>query len=254
MPEGPSLIIAKELISSFAGKTIVEARGNARIDMSRLTGRKIIAIKTWGKHLLIVVKNATVRIHFLMFGSYSVNGQTKPDRSLRLHLRFKKEDIFFYTCAVRIIDEDIDEVYDWEADVMNDNWNPLKARKKLKKLEKTMVCDALLNQEIFSGVGNIIKNEVLYRIRLHPETFVEDIPPRKLTELIKEARNYSFDFLKWKKEYSLKKHWLAHTKKICKRCDLPFIKKYCGKTKRRTFFCDNCQVRYGERRRKKGAG
>ena len=60
----------------------------------------------------------------------------------------------------------------------------------------------------------------------------------------KRIRNYSFDFLKWKKDYVLKKHWLAHTKKTCKRCNIPLIKKYCGKTKRRTFFCENCQVKY----------
>jgi endonuclease-8 len=107
-----------------------------------------------------------------------------------------------------------------------------------------MICDALLDQQIFSGVGNIIKNEVLYRVKLHPENIIEDIPSLKLSAVIKEARNYSFDFLKWKKEFTLKKHWLAHTKKICLRCNLPIIKKYCGKTKRRTFFCCGCQVRY----------
>ncbi|HRO68823.1 MAG TPA: hypothetical protein PK951_00545 [Chitinophagaceae bacterium] len=42
-----------------------------------------------------------------------------------------------------------------------------------------MVCDALLDQEIFSGVGNIIKNEVLYRIRVHPESLIGDIPLKK---------------------------------------------------------------------------
>ena len=43
------------------------------------------------------------------------------------------------------------------------------------------------------------------------------------------------------KNYELKKHWLAHTKKICPRCNLPFIKKYAGETKRRTFYCEYCQ-------------
>ncbi|MBL7698196.1 MAG: endonuclease [Chitinophagaceae bacterium] len=244
MPEGPSLVILKELISCYSGKTIIAARGNARIDMDRLPGRKIVAIRTWGKHLLISLKDVTIRIHFLMFGSYSIGEQTKPGKSLRLHLGFKKGNLFFYTCAVKLIEEDIDELYDWEADVMSDNWSAAKARKKLKKMPGTMVCDALLDQQVFSGVGNIIKNEVLYRIRLHPETLLGNVPSRKLTELINEARNYSFDFLKWKKEYTLRKHWLAHTKKTCKRCDLPFLKKYCGKTKRRTFFCTNCQKMY----------
>ena len=245
MPEGPSLVILKEAILSLVGKKILEARGNAKIDMERLPRQKILTIRTWGKQFFICLKNTTIRVHFLMFGSYSIGEQTRPDKSLRLGLRFSKGSIFFYTCAVRLIDEPIDPLYDWEADVMSDKWNPAKARKKLKAIPETLVCDALLDQQIFSGVGNIIKNEVLYRIKLHPETSVGNIPARKLTELIKESRKYSFDFVKWKKEFVLKKHWLAHTKNNCKRCNIPLIKKYCGKTKRRTFFCENCQVKYG---------
>ena len=248
MPEGPSLLIVRENISPFIGKKIIAADGNAKqVAFGKLTGKKILDIRTWGKQLFIVVKDVTVRIHFLMFGSHSVDEQTRPDRSVRLHLTFKKGEIFFYTCAVKELDGDLDTLYDWEADVLSDDWNPARARRKLKKMPDTMVCDALLDQNVFSGVGNIIKNEVLYRIFLHPETLVGDIPPRKLTQLINESRNYSFDFLKWKKAYVLKKHWLAHTKKTCKRCDLPFMKKYCGKTKRRTFFCENCQLFYGKK-------
>jgi endonuclease-8 len=113
----------------------------------------------------------------------------------------------------------------------------------LKSIPEALVCDALLNQNIFTGVGNIIKNEVLFRIRLHPESQIGAIPAKKINELVKEARNYSFDFLKWKKEFVLKKHWLAHTQKICPRCNIPFIKKHLGKTNRRSFFCNNCQLK-----------
>jgi endonuclease-8 len=127
---------------------------------------------------------------------------------------------------------------------MNDSWDGKKAKTKLKANPKTLVCDALLDQNIFAGVGNIIKNEVLFRIKVHPESKIGKLPAAKLNALIKEARNYSFDFLKWKKAYVLKKHWLAHTKKICPRCNIPFIKKHLGKTNRRSFFCTNCQVLY----------
>jgi endonuclease-8 len=244
MPEGPSLIIFKELLLPFKGKKVLSARGNAKIDMRLLEGQKILDLRTWGKQFFICFKKFSVRIHFLMFGSYTINEHTKPERTLRLMLTFKNGSFGVYACSVKIIDGDLDELYDWQADVMSDIWNPRGARKKLKAAPEMMVCDALLDQQIFSGVGNIIKNEVLYRIRLHPETLVGNIPPRKLSELIKEARNYSFDFLRWKREYVLRKHWLAHTKKTCHRCDLPIIKKYCGTTQRRTFFCSNCQVLY----------
>ena len=238
------MIILKEAVRSYIGKKILGAHGNAKISMDRLRQQKIKNILTWGKQFFLCLEKVTIRIHLLMFGSYSIGEQTKPDKSLRLCLRLPGSSLYFYTCSVKLIDEDLDSLYDWEANVMSDKWNPKKARKKLKAMPKTMVCDALLDQHIFSGVGNIIKNEVLYRIKLHPETLVGNIPSKKLTSLTTEARNYSFDFLKWKKEFVLRKHWLAHTKKTCKRCDLPLIKKYCGKTKRRTFFCENCQVKY----------
>jgi len=42
----------------------------------------------------------------------------------------------------------------------------------------------------------------------------------------------------------LKKHWLAHTRRTCPRCTLPLNKAHLGRTNRRSFFCDHCQVRY----------
>jgi endonuclease-8 len=145
---------------------------------------------------------------------------------------------------VQFIEGDVNEIYDWSSDVMSDAWDAEKATEKLKHQPGTLVCDALLDQNIFAGVGNIIKNEVLFRIRLHPESNIGALPEDVLNEMIEQARIYSFDFLEWKKQFVLKKHWLAHTKKICARCNIPLIKKYAGKTKRRTFFCTNCQVLY----------
>jgi endonuclease VIII len=245
MPEGPSIFILKELITPvLKEKKIIEAFGNAKIEMHQLRGKKINDIRCWGKQLLIYTKEGIIRIHLLMFGSYSMDENNKPAQSLRLALRVANHVLYFYNCSIRLLPRDGGDLYDWQADVLSDEWDPLKARRKLKAKPDTLICDALLDQQIFSGVGNIIKNEVLYRIKLHPENLIEDIPASKLSAVIKEARNYSFDFLKWKKEFTLKKHWLAHTKKTCLRCNLPIIKKYCGKTKRRTFFCSGCQVRY----------
>lgn len=97
---------------------------------------------------------------------------------------------------------------------------------------------------IFSGVGNIIKNEILYRVRIHPESYVQKIPQLKLKKLVDESRIYSFEFLEWKRKGELKRHWLAHTKKSCLRCNKPIVKKYTGIKKRRSFFCEKCQLLY----------
>ncbi len=242
MPEGPSIVILKEAVQQFKGKKIIKVEGNSKLDIQRLSGQKIIDFKSWGKHFIICFKDFSIRIHLMMFGSYRINEE--KDAVPRLKLVFAKGQLSFFACSIKFIEEDINAMYDWASDVMNDNFSPKAARKKIKEIPDDLVCDALLNQNIFTGVGNIIKNEVLFRVRLHPETKMKDIPARKLTELIKEAQNYSFDFLKWKKAFVLKKHWLAYTKKKCPRDHVPFIKKYCGKTKRRTFYCEVCQVFY----------
>jgi len=240
MPEGPSLVIAREALLQFKGKKVLSISGSSRIDQERLLNKKLLDIRTWGKHLLLCFPSFTVRIHFLMFGTYYIN--SSKDAKPRLSIQFSKGELNLYTCAVKMIEEPLDEVYDWGADVLSDRWDGAAARKKLKQMPDVLVTDALLNQTIFSGVGNIIKNEVLYRIKLHPASQVGAVPPRKLGEMIREARNYSFDFLKWKKEMTLRQHWLAHTKKQCSRDGDAIHKEYLGTTKRRTFFCNSCQV------------
>jgi endonuclease VIII len=243
MPEGPSIVILKEEVQPFKGKKVMKTGGNTSVDIAFLEGKKVTDFKSWGKHFLICFGHKTIRIHFLLFGSYSIN-EKRENKKVRFFLQFATGTIYFYTCSVKIIEEPLDDLYDWSCDVLSEAWNPRAARKKLKSDPGMLVCDALLNQNIFAGVGNIIKNEVLFRIKVHPQSVVGKLPPARLTSLIKEASNYSYDFLLWKKAYVLRKHWLAHTKKTCPRCNIPLIKAHLGKTNRRTFFCNNCQVLY----------
>ena len=243
MPEGPSIVILREQVERFAGRRIVEATGNARIDMARLTGRRVEAFRSWGKHFLIELPDHALRVHFLMFGSYTID-ERKP-RDPRLRLRFGRGELNLYSCAIRELDGDLDAAYDWSADVMSDTWSPRAALRKLRAMPDALVCDALLDQQVFSGVGNIIKNEVLHRIRVHPLSPVGALPVGKLRALVREARNYSFDFLEWKKRYVLRQHWRVHNKGTCARCGARLTRAWLGETDRRTFFCEHDQKLYG---------
>jgi endonuclease-8 len=242
MPEGPSIIILKELVQQFKGKKILESSGNTKADLPVLNNQVIVDFKSWGKHFLICFKTFTIRIHFMLFGSYTINEHkaAKP----RLGFRFNKGELNFYTCSVQLIEDDLDQVYDWSSDVMNTAWSPAKAKKKMKEDPGMLVCDALMNQSIFSGVGNIIKNEVLFRIKVHPESRVGDLPAARMNALLKEAVNYSFEFLAWKKAFVLKKHWLVYNQKTCPRDNTPFTKKNMGRSNRKTFYCRTCQKLY----------
>lgn len=243
MPEGPSIIILKEAVQQFKGKKVLEVKGNTKkIDIHSLEGLRVNDFKSWGKHFLICLPDFTIRIHLMLFGSYLINERKKAPP--RLSLCFSNGEINFYACSVRRIDEPLDAVYDWQADVMNPMWNNEKALQKLRQNPDVMVCDSLLDQHIFSGVGNIIRNEVLFRIRVHPESSVGKLPAEKLQEMVKDAVDYSFLFLEWKKEFVLRKHWLIYTKTTCPRDHVPVQRKKLGKGQRRSFFCPLCQQLY----------
>ncbi|WP_254083135.1 endonuclease [Dawidia cretensis] len=233
----------KEAANVFVRKKILHASGNTKqFDPAMLEGKSIRSFKSWGKHFLICFPSFTLRIHFLLFGSYLIN--ERKDKTPRLSLQFKHGEINFYACALRMLEEPLDDLYDWAADVMSDQWDPAQALQKLKDNPDMLVCDALLDQSIFSGSGNIIKNEVLFRTHIHPQSLVGKLPAVKRRQLVDEVVRYSFDFLAWKREFTLRKHWQAHTKKTCPRDGAPLQKAYLGKTKRRTFYCDVCQKLY----------
>ncbi|WP_314107137.1 DNA-formamidopyrimidine glycosylase family protein [uncultured Stenotrophomonas sp.] len=242
MPEGPSIVILREAAAKFRGKTVRRAIGNSSLDLTRMEGRRVKALRSWGKHFLIEFSGFSLRVHMLMFGSYRID-ERKPSPP-RVSLQFDNGELNIYASSLKYVEGPLDASYDWRTDVMNDAWDPRLARRRLKQQPDTLVCDALLDQDLFAGVGNIIKNEVLFRQRVHPESKVGDLPPRVLGEVIADAREYSFRFLEWKRAFELKKHWQIHTRRTCPNCGGPVSKTYPGKSRRRTFFCPNCQVRY----------
>jgi endonuclease-8 len=243
MPEGPSIIMLKDQLKPFKNKRVTEASGYAKnVEADMLKGNTVTGIKTWGKQLLISFKGFTIRVHMGLFGSYKINSHGK--RNASLHLQFGDQELNFYISNIKVIKGPLSKFYDFSADVMNKKWDAGKALEKLKVKPQRMICDALLDQEIFAGSGNIIKNEALFRARIHPESLCGQVPEEKLKELLKEVVKFTADFLKWKKKNVLTKHLQAYEKDTCPRNHTPFNKKETGKSKRNSYYCDKCQVMY----------
>jgi endonuclease-8 len=251
MPEGPSIVLLREQVARFAGKKILTAQGDAKIDMQRLIGERVLVFRSWGKHFLIELPHLAVRIHFLMFGSWTID--ERKEREPRLRLGFSGGEINFYSCAVRLIEGPLEMTYEWAGDVMSDHWDAAGARKKLRAMPKAFIGDALLDQDVFAGVGNIIKNEVLFRVRVHPLSTVGALPAARLRAIVEQARQYSFEFLEWRRRFVLRKHWRVHNKGVCPACGRKLTRAWLGLTDRRSFFCEHCQVRYGAARKPAGA-
>jgi endonuclease-8 len=90
----------------------------------------------------------------------------------------------------------------------------------------------------------LTKNEVLFRIGVHPESLLGRMPPEKLSALVREAVVYSQDFLVWKKAFVLKKHYQVYRQPVCPRDAGAVIKRKLGKRGRVSFYCPRCQRLY----------
>ena len=216
MPEGPTILMMAEEAAKFVGRPVREASGNAKLAYSRLLRRKPIAIRSFGKQFLVDFGTFYLRAHLLLFGSYRID-ETR-EKPPRLALRFANGELNIYGGSVRLVDGALADDYDWRIDVLSDDWDPARARRTLRARPDTLACDILMDQNVFAGVGNIIKNEVLHRIGVHPAARLDELSAPKRAALVKDAREFSFQVLAWRRRNVLRKHLRVHKRKYCADC------------------------------------
>lgn len=248
--EGPSLFLAAEWLAPLIGKTILAVEGNTKIGKERLHGKRVLDIFSWGKHLVFQFDDFAMRVHFMLFGSFeaTIKGNKVtgdyPKKKLnpRLALFFKDAEIILYSCSLKYLETPhAKSLYDFSTDIMSSSWDSRKAVKTVKNYQEDEIADVLLDQRIFSGVGNIIKNEVLFLVKRNPTTLVSDMSNFLLKKIVKSTHEFSFQFYEWRKQFVLKKHYRIYRKSLCPLCGEKINRKKTGKRARISFFCPKCQ-------------
>ena len=178
MPEGPSLLLLKHQLAPFKGKVVKKAGGYGPMPTAWINGRKLKDILSWGKHLLFVFPNGAVRVHLGLFGDILINKRKKVNRAF--YLEFAKGEINGYVTKAIKLPKSYKEIYDWRTDIMSPEFDKAYVRKLLKEYTGKTIADVLLDQQVFTGVGNIIRIESLYRAGIHPRearTYILAMPP-----------------------------------------------------------------------------
>lgn len=189
MPEGPSILHLRNTLWPFKGKIVKKAGGYGPMPTDWINGKKLLEIGTWGKHLLFVFSNGTVRVHLMLFGEVRINERKKVNRSF--FLEFAKGEINGYVVKAEKLKGSPEEVYDWRTDILHKDFDAAYVKLLLKEEAKKPIDDVLMDQNIFTGVGNKIRNEALYRAGIHPLSITGKIPAAKITRLIKEVMAYA---------------------------------------------------------------
>jgi endonuclease-8 len=147
-----------------------------------------------------------------------------------------------YSCSIKYLEgARVRASYDFSRDVMSRAWDAAAARKRVRALPQAEISDVLLDQDIFAGVGNIIKNEVLSIVRVSPRRKVRQLKARELSALLEETRKFSKQFYRWRKRFVLRKNLKAHRRAACPHCGQKLVREKTGRRQRWAYYCSRCQ-------------
>lgn len=243
MPEGPTIKHFSRKLKRFVGKTVVEASGYGEMDKSMIVNLPLLEVETYGKNLIFVFKDFFVTAHFGLFGSMVVNDRKKVNASFALH--FPDSEVNFYVTKTKFYEGKPTDHFNFKTDILKPEFDADFIINELKeKHAEQMIGDVLMDQSLFAGVGNIIRIEVLYHSKIHPNSIVKAIPEKKMSFLLKMVVDYSEEFLNLMKTGNVKEEALIYGKKMCPKHKIELVVEEMGKIKRKTYVCEKCQKLY----------
>jgi endonuclease-8 len=183
MPEGHTIHrLARDLARDLARQAVEVTSPQGRFgDAAALTGSCLVASEAVGKHLFLHFERAVVHIHLGLFGRFRRFPLPPPEPRGALRLRLVGAthawDLRGPT-RCEIIDDDARAALlaRLGADPLAAASDPAPAWARIQKTSRPIGA-VLLDQRIFAGLGNVYRAEILFMLRIHPET-----PARALTK------------------------------------------------------------------------
>lgn len=200
MPEGDTLYrIANRLRPILAGQTIAAAQANpprtgAQIDEQTLVGQRVELVEATGKHLLITFGNRQVlHSHLGMTGSWHVYTSDQPWRkpawqvgvalSTPTHTVVNFSPKLLELVSERTIQRNT-YLRRLGPDMMLAETDVATILPRLRRFDRQPIGEAVMNQTIAAGIGNIYKSESLFLAKLDPWALVGEIDDERLLDYL----------------------------------------------------------------------
>lgn len=257
MPEGDTVFrTAAGLREALTGRTLtrcdVRVPRYATVD---LTGHRVEEVLSRGKHLFIRVGPASIHSHLKMDGSWRVTprGRTpRPDHKIRILLEAGNIAAAGVDLGVlEILDRvsDLDAVSHLGPDLLGDDWDPAVAAANLAADPDRPIAEALLDQRVLAGVGNVYCNELCFVFGRLPNSPVSSLPD--LARVVKRARD-----MLWANRLRQSRTTTGNTRpgqelwvygragRPCRRCGTAVAQSWPDGTDaaRVRYWCRNCQT------------
>ena len=176
MPEGHTLRrLADDLDAAFAARPVrvSSPQGRFAADAAVVDGQVVVGADSAGKHLFVeFAGDRFIHVHLGLIGKFDLRPAPAPLPVGQVRLRLQNEttyaDLRGATQCDLIGAEQREKVLAaLGPDPLRADADPMKAWVRLRRSNRP-IADLLLDQTMFAGVGNIYRNEVLFRQRIHP--------------------------------------------------------------------------------------
>ena len=177
MPEGNTIHrLARTHTRDFAGRRIAVSSPQGRFakEARRLDGRRFLRADAYGKHLFHHWSGGlVVHVHLGMAGWFYRHRDRIPTPRPTVRMRLATRGL-----ALDLIGPPTCEVIPEFArrallarlgtDPLRADFDPGRAWEELRRRPRRTIGDALLDQRVLAGVGNIYRNEALFLAGIHP--------------------------------------------------------------------------------------
>ena len=272
MPEGDSIFrAARTLNLALAGKRVVRFESMfpalTRIHEDRpITGRTVEGVRAVGKHLLMQFSDGLVlRTHMRMNGSWHIYRPGERWRKRRLDMRIVVatadfEAVGFNSPIAEFIrDQSLarhEELRRLGPDLLAEAFDEDEAIARIRARGGMEIGDALLTQQVMTGIGNVYKSEVLFACGVNPFLPVASSSDAVLRRLVQTARkflrmNVAGGLLPMTTYTGLRRTTRGHARDRlwvygrarlpCRKCGTTITVRAQGRNARLTYWCPTCQ-------------
>ncbi|TNY34820.1 DNA-formamidopyrimidine glycosylase family protein [Thermomonospora catenispora] len=258
MPEGDTVwLTAHRLDEALAGRplTVSDFRVPA-LATTDLRGRVVREVRARGKHLLIRVDGAlTVHTHLRMDGVWRIRRAGPPLRDHRIRLALGNARWLALGYALGVVEllrteEEDSAVGRLGPDLLGPDWDPAEAVHRLLRRPERAIGEALLDQSLLAGIGNVYKSELCFLRGVHPWRPVgetADLPGLvDLAHRLLEANKRRHGHITTGDLRPGRRHWVyGRAGRPCRRCGALIEHALQGPEtgERLTFWCPRCQPR-----------
>ena len=174
MPEGNVIHgHARRLNSIFKGSRVTVDSPQGRFDGRTVNGRTLVRAQAHGKHLFLDFDNEqTVHVHLGLFGKWVIEKGDAPAERGAIRLRLRN-DTGFAELRGPTVCEVLDEA-ERDRVIERVGADPIKRGTSVDPVwqrvskSRAPIGSLLMNQQLFAGVGNIYRAEVLFRAGISP--------------------------------------------------------------------------------------